>query len=121
MIRTLAEPKRANISSVRSKILAMGLEEEVEFDSISIEPVLIYSFPAGERRVFVKHKWETVALVRLNSKEQAERIRSKMNSHFELEENDQDRTLWSKFLLPQGEDDAVRLLDETLRTSEEKS
>ena len=70
MVKTLVEPKKTIISSIRSKLLAKGLEEEVEYDSINIEPVLIYSF-SKDRRVFVKHKWETVVLVRLSSREDA--------------------------------------------------
>ena len=43
MVKTLVEPKKTIISSIRSKLLAVGLEEEVEYDSINIEPVLIYT------------------------------------------------------------------------------
>ena|SRR5208283_3214521 len=109
MVKTLVEPKKTIISSIRSKLLTMGLEEEVEYDSINIEPVLIYSF-SGDRRVFVKHKWETVALVRLSSREDAQKIISETNIHFDIEENDQDGTIWARFLLPKEEDAALDIL-----------
>ncbi len=113
MVKTLVEPKKTIISSIRSKLLAKGLEEEVEYDSINIEPVLIYSF-SKDRRVFVKHKWETVVLVRLSSREEAKGIISETNIHFDIEENDQDGTVWARFLLPKDEDAALNLFSRTI-------
>ena len=51
----------------------------------------------------MKHKWETVALVRLSSREDAKEIISETNIHFDIEENDQDGTIWARFLLPKEE------------------
>jgi len=113
MVNSLVEHKKTIISSIRSKLLAKGLEEEVEYDSINIEPVLIYSF-SKNRRVFVKHKWETVALVRLNSTEEAKGTSSETDIHFDIEENDQDGTIWARFLLPEGEGAALNLLSRTI-------
>jgi hypothetical protein len=110
MIQTLVEPKKSRVSSVRTKLLALGLEEEVEFDPINIEPVLVYSL-RGDRRVFVKHKWATIALVRLNSREQARELAS-ISRSLELEENEQDGTIWFKFDLPEEEATALKALAE---------
>lgn len=116
MIRTLVEPKKTVIASIRSKLLSKGLEEEVEYDSINIEPVLIYSL-SNERRVFVKHKWETVVLVRLNSREDAKDIVSGKENSFQVEENEQDGTVWARFLLPDEEDAALKLFSRTITNS----
>ena len=43
MVNTLVEPKKTVISSMRSKLITQGYSEEVEYDAINIEPVLIYS------------------------------------------------------------------------------
>ncbi|HZW55150.1 MAG TPA: hypothetical protein VFF30_02580 [Nitrososphaerales archaeon] len=110
MIKTLLEPKRGAISSIRSKLLAMNLAEDVEFDSINIEPVLIYS-SQDTRRVFVKHKWETVALVRLvTEKEADEFLAENQDPKRSVERNELDGTMWAKFPLPQGEDEALKVL-----------
>ena len=115
MVKTLVEPKRLYISSVRQKLLARSLEEEVEYDSINIEPVLIYGFENSDRRVFVKHKWECVILVRLNSREEVRTLMSEDQTYSTTEENDQDGTLWAKFNLPEGEALALRLVDELMK------
>lgn len=115
MIKTLIESKKIAISSIRQKLLALGMQEEVEYDSINIEPVLIYSFN-DDRRVFLRHKWGTICVVRLSSHEEVNRIRSRLpsNREFELEENDQDGTLWMKFDLPKDEEIALNVLADTL-------
>ena len=116
MVKTLAEPKKTIISSLRSKLLAKGFDEEVEYDSINIEPVLIYSF-SKDRRIFLKHKWETVALVRLTSKEPVADDVSEKSIQFDVEENVQDGTTWARFLLPGDEDAALKLITSVIANS----
>ena len=69
MVRTLVEPKKTVISSIRDKLIAEGYSEEVEYDAINIEPVLIYS-KSEKRSLFVKHKWALIALIPIQSREE---------------------------------------------------
>ena len=115
MIRTLVEPKKRVVSSIRTKLLAMNLVEDVEFDSINIEPVMIYSL-RDERWVFVKHKWEVVALVRLDSEDERkpQLLSTIQDGKGLLERNEIDGTLWAKFSLPDGEGPALRVLEQLI-------
>jgi hypothetical protein len=112
MVRTLVEPKKSSISSMRKKLLALGFSEEVEFDPIEIEPVMIYS-KSGERTVFLKHKWATVALVLLISPEKEKELSEKFPGLLSnrLEENLQDGTRWMRFSLPQDEEEVIETLN----------
>src|ERR1700730_2852928 len=66
MIKTLVEPKKTIISSVRDRLLGSGFMEEGEYDSTNIETVLVYS--KSERKVvFLKHKWDLVAMIPIKS------------------------------------------------------
>lgn len=103
MVKTLVEPKRAIISSVREKLIALNYSEEVEFDPIEIEPVIIYSL-GGKRRVFLKHKWATVALLIVDDKETAMKTISNLGLETSrLEANNEDGTIWIRFELPADE------------------
>lgn len=99
MIKTLVEPKKTVISGVRNQLLALGFCEEVEYDAINIEPVLVYN--KQEKVVMLKHKWALVALVPMNS-----RVAHK-ESFKEFETTDENGDMWFRFNLP---DDQMRLL-----------
>lgn len=100
MVKTLVEPKKAIISSVREKLIALNFSEEVEFDPIEIEPVIIYSL-GGKRRIFLKHKWATVALLLFDDKETGKKAISNLGLEpSRLEANNEDGTTWIRFELP---------------------
>ena len=63
MIKTLVEPKKSVISEVRSRLLLLGFSEEVEYDAVNIDPVLIYNRMA--KVVLLKHKWDLLAMLRV--------------------------------------------------------
>jgi len=110
MVKSLVEPKRTIIESIRQKILRLHFVEEVEFDPIEIEPVIIYS-KFGKRRIFLKHKWDTIALVLLASKEKGDEIAKKLGvNQDKLEANEEDGTSWLKFQLPAEENLALETL-----------
>jgi hypothetical protein len=66
IVSTLPEPKKNVISSIRQKLLAEGYLEEVEYDAINVEPVLIYSRDQ-KSSVFLRYKWSLIAQIRLDS------------------------------------------------------
>ena len=104
MVRTLVEPKKTVISGVREKLLVMGFLEEVEYDSINIEPVLIYS-KAERKVVFLKHKWDLIAMVPLRSSSFPDGLDaaglSKELSKYQIE--DEEANSWLRFSLPDEE------------------
>ena len=102
MVNTLVEPKRIVISSVRTRLLSFGFSEEVEYDAINIEPVLIYN--KAEQVVLLKHKWEVVALVPLST------ANANYESLKDLESLDEDGNRWLRFDLPSSQDRLFSIL-----------
>jgi hypothetical protein len=111
MVRTLVEPKKTVISGLREKLLNAGFLEEVEYDTINIEPVLIYS--KGERKiVFVKHKWDLVAMVPMKSSTFPDGFSGKVPEEFsKYQFEDEDANKWLKFSLPLNEEQLFAALD----------
>ena len=111
MIRTLVEPKKSVISSARKKLLERGYVEEVEYDAINIEPVLIYS-KSEVKVIFLTHKWETLAQIPLlsvpNQKELLGSAERKLSSFLVT---DEEGNQWLKFKLPEYEEKALETLD----------
>ena len=111
MVKTLVEPKKTVISSIRNRLIADGYSEEVEYDAINIEPVLIYS--KSEKRVlFVKHKWALAALIPIQSNEDRSRIFSsaKEIDPAKYETTDEEGNRWLAFQLPSDEDVVLKAL-----------
>jgi len=110
MIRTLVEPKKTVITSMRRKLLDRGYAEEVEYDAINIEPVLIYS-KSEVKTIFLRHKWQTSAQIPLelvtNQKEIHGLIEGKLSSFLVTEDGNQSL----KFRLPEDEEKALETLD----------
>ncbi|MDG6995735.1 MAG: hypothetical protein JRN52_07420 [Nitrososphaerota archaeon] len=102
MVNTLVEPKRTVISSVRTRLLSLGFSEEVEYDSINIEPVLIYN--KAEQVVLLKHKWEVVALVPLRT------ANANYESVKDLVSLDEEGSRWLRFDLPSSQDTLFSML-----------
>jgi hypothetical protein len=111
MVRTLVEPKKTVISSIRNKLLTDGFSEEVEYDAINIEPVLIYS--KSEKRVlFVKHKWALTALIPIQTDEDRNRIFLNVEEidPSKFETTDEEGNRWLEFQLPCDEDLVMKTL-----------
>lgn len=105
------EPKKTVISSIRNKLLAEGFLEEVEYDAINIEPVLIYT--KSEKRVlFVKHKWALVAMIPIQSEEDRVRIMSgaRESKPESYETTDESGNNWLSFQLPKDETIVLKIL-----------
>ncbi len=111
MVKTLVEPKKTVISSIRGKLIAEGYSEEVEYDAINIEPVLIYS-KSEKRSLFVKHKWALIALIPIQSTEDQVHIFSRASEidPAKYETTDEEGNRWLKFQLPSDEDIAMKVL-----------
>lgn len=109
MIKTLVEPKKSAISSIRQKLLAAGFSEEVEYDAINIEPVLIYS-TSEKNTLFVKHKWELAALIPLKSEIEKEHFLSSDLNLAKYQFVDDDGNGWLKFSLPKDEELILNVL-----------
>ncbi len=111
MIRTLAEPKKSIIASTRKKLLDRGYLEEVEYDAINIEPVLIYS-KSNIKVIFLRHKWETFAQIPLGSiPNQNELLGSSVGNLSSFLVTDEEGNQWLKFKLPEYEGKALETLD----------
>ena len=107
------EPKKTVISSIRNKLLAEGFVEEVEYDSINVEPVLIYS-RSEERVLFVKHKWALVAMIPIQSEVDRARIRrrAKESRPESYEITDESGSNWLSFQLPKEEAVVLKILNQ---------
>jgi hypothetical protein len=111
MVNTLVEPKKSVLSSIRKKLLASGFSEEVEYDSINIEPVLIYS-KSDTKVLFLKHKWELTALIPIISDETKEKIQSILKIDLsKYETNNEEGKSWLKLKLPEDEDTALKIAE----------
>ena len=109
MVKTLVEPKRTVISSLRNKLLSLGYVEEVEYDAINIEPVLIYS--KSEKKVlFVKHKWSLVAQIPIQDGQYLKQLETKNPEIQKYKVEDEDGTKWIRFDLPSGENELFQVL-----------
>jgi hypothetical protein len=106
MIRTLVEPKKSTIISARKKLLERGFTEEIEYDAINIEPVLIYS-RSGDKVILLRHKWETIAQIPLlessNEKEFLSQNQGRMNNFLV---KDEQGNAFLEFGLPEFEKEA---------------
>ena len=111
MVNTLVEPKKSVISSIRSELITQGYAEEVEYDAINIEPVLIYS-KSDKRELFVKHKWALSAMIPVQSKEDRERIFSNAKDldPAKYEIVDEEGNYWLKFDLPDDRQIVLKML-----------
>ncbi len=111
MVKTLVEPKKTIISSIRNRLLADGFSEEVEYDAINIEPVLIY-LKSEKQQVFVRHKWELAALVPIPSDKDRESIFSNIREldPQRYEYIDEEENKWLKFELPIDQDALLKIL-----------
>lgn len=112
MIRTLVEPKKTILGELRQKLLSLGYNEEVEYDAINIEPVLIYS-KSDRKALFVRHKWELVAQIPLQSQDDRKRV---LESFHEMplgnfETTDEQGNHWLKFSLPRDEDVVLQVIE----------
>ena len=111
MVNTLVEPKKSVISSIRSELITQGYAEEVEYDAINIEPVLIYS-KSDKRELFVKHKWALSAMIPVQSKEDRECIFSNAKDldPAKYEIVDEEGNCWLKFDLPDDRQMVLKML-----------
>jgi len=112
MVNTLPKEKKQVISSVRKLLLDRGLLEDVEYDSINIEPVLKYSKSESDV-VFLRHKWELTAMIPVQALQMityAEKIfKEKISEYLFIDENG---NRWIKFNLPEAEEELRRVMDE---------
>ena len=109
MVNTLVKQKKATIMTVRKAILDRGYLEEVEYDSINIEPVLIYS-KSDKKVVFVRHKWDTVAAISVQNSMPEETKADPKYAVFRMV--DEDGNIFLKFHLPDQEKNLLEALDE---------
>jgi hypothetical protein len=109
MVNTLVEPKKSVISRVRKRALELGYSEDVEYDSINIEPVLIYR--KSGLSVFLKHKWELVAMIPIKTPSveglEIENLDQKISA---LEVEDEDGNRWIKMQLPDKLNELLSLI-----------
>ncbi len=110
MVNTLVKEKKAIITSVRKALLDRGYLEEVEYDSINIEPVLIFS-KSEKNVVFVRHKWETNATIPFQNSESLEKEKFVDPKIVGFLATDEDGKGLLRFKLPDQEKDFFQTLD----------
>jgi hypothetical protein len=109
MVNTLVEPKKRVISQIRKRLLELGYTEDVEYDSINIEPVLIYR--KSEHSVFLKHKWELVGMIPINKSEDSLDLANFDPEISALEITDEEGNHWVKLQLPGMNDKLISLIE----------
>jgi len=115
MVRTLPEPKKQVISSLRERLLRLGYSEEVEYDPINVEPVMIYS-KSEKDVVYVRHKWETTASILLVDPHKSGEIENdpkKSLLNFIAVDDQGNQML--RFPLPEYEAEVFHILEERLK------
>ncbi len=112
MLKTLVEPKKKVISEIRHRLLNLGFLEEVEYDAINIEPVLIY-LKSEKKLVFLKHKWELLAMIPLKSEQYPEGVDLPQagDAYTQFQYSDEEGNRWLRFSLPNEEDNLFLTLD----------
>ena len=96
---------------MRKKLLERGYMEEVEYDAINIEPVLIYS-KSDVKVIFLRHKWETSAQIALQLvPNQSELLGSDQEKLSNFLVTDEEGNQWLKFKLPEYEKRALQTLE----------
>ncbi len=112
MINTLPKEKKQAISSMRKILLNHGFLEDVEYDSINIEPVLKYS-KSGRDTVFLRHKWELTATIPVLDSGRLKIIEGIFKDKSpEYLITDDEGNQWMKFMLPDSQEDVTRVLDQ---------
>jgi hypothetical protein len=105
MVKTLVEPKKTIISVVRARLLELGYSEDVEYDSINIEPVLIYR--KSNLSVFLKHKWELAAMIPIENLDLG-----KLDPEIsKMQVQDEEGSNWIKFQLPEKKENLIALIE----------
>jgi hypothetical protein len=110
MVNTLILEKKVVIASTRKALLDRGYFEDVEYDSINIEPVLIYS-KSEKNLVFVRHKWEMSASIPFPESASAEAAVKADPEIKALMAVDDDGNRQLKFKLPDQENILLEILD----------
>ena len=112
MVKTLVESKKKIISGVRHRLLNSGFLEEVEYDAINIEPVLVYS-KSDKKMVFVKHKWELLAMIPLKSElyPQGAHFAKLPKELHQFHYSDEEGNQLLRFSLPNDESELFQTLD----------
>jgi hypothetical protein len=112
MVKTLVSSKKAIIAPIRDRLLAEGYSEDIEYDAINVEPVMIYR-KATEKVVFIRHKWELVALVPVSSDETRMKVRTSYPDFnlSEFEALDEQGNSWFRFHLPEEDDLVFKILE----------
>jgi hypothetical protein len=73
LLSTLVEPKKTILLALRSKLLALGYQEEAGYDAINVESYVSYSIN-GKVRFFLKHKWELSVIATIESEQEKQEI-----------------------------------------------
>jgi hypothetical protein len=108
LVKTLPEPKRTVVSSIREKLLRLGYQESPEYDAINVEPVLIYS-KSEKNSMFLKFKWELYCAIPVLDIQKFETSGLNLTSSKFLTEDYEGRH-WLKFRLPEEETLALETL-----------
>lgn len=104
IVKTLPEEKRGPLSSTRKIMLDRGYSEEIEYDAISVEPVLTYS-KSENQVIALRYKWEVCASIFLGTYERFDELEKPVKdrlANFQITDDDGNR--WLKFGLPEQQD-----------------
>jgi hypothetical protein len=120
MVRTLPAEKKLAISEIRKELLDKGYLEEVEYDQINIEPVLIYS-RSEKQVVFLRHKWETSASIPLRNLDDQEKNEAELEKKFGgVIVSDENENRFLKFTLPEHCSDFLIVLGKISSAADSK-
>jgi hypothetical protein len=106
LVNTLPEPKKSILRTIRSKLLSLGFSEEAGYDAINIESYVAFS-ARGTDRFFLKHKWEVVVVLMLESENEKQEVEKRFPRLLNKDYEKSDDSTISVKLNPQNEEPLI--------------
>lgn len=120
LIKTLVEPKRSLLGSLRKDLLSLGFSEEAGYDAINIESFVSYSL-SGKTRFIFKHKWNLSVVLILQDEEERKLATKRFpdTAGLTFARNEDDGTVWAE-LDPKTNRELILQVARSFVSTEEK-
>jgi hypothetical protein len=112
LIKTISVEKRKFILEVREILFSLAYSEDVEYDAINVESVIVYS-KHGTQRFLLKHKWDLSVHLIVHSDEDAKKIVLQCPDLSDRRRKDEDSGISFFELDPRSEKDKISKIAQT--------